>query len=87
MEKEKILAWLDKLVELSEEIRASKFYDPEAEYGGLVACTNYTKEIQLHRSVGAICAICGFKMKVFAANPKVIGFTYKGYRFCELVLD
>ncbi len=87
MEKEKILAWLDRLIELNEELHAIKYLDLEGEKGYLMVCTMYQKEIQLFRSIKEICSICGFEMECIDHREESLQenrIQYKGYYFLEM---
>lgn len=87
MEKEKILAWLDRLIELNEELHAIKYLDLEGEKDCLMVCTMYKSAIQLFESIGKICSICGFEMECIDRGREElleIGIHYKGYYFFEM---
>ena len=87
MEKEKILAWLDRLIELNEELYAIKYLDLDEGKDCLMVCTMYRKAIQLFKSIREICSICGFEVECIDRGREElleIGIHYKGYYFFEM---
>ena len=90
MEKEKILAWLDRLVELDKELHEVESFDPEKEnpYQHPTVCVWDKGQIHLYSAVREICRICGFEMKSRKENGGLyteIRFYYKECYFFECV--
>lgn len=93
MEKEKILEWLDKLIEGFDILYNNKFFDPERGYESPFVCgETIEKSIQLYCGLETIRDICGFKMGVEAfvsgeEGWKRTSFQYNGYEFYELTRE
>ena len=65
MEKEKILEWMDKLIEGFDILHNNKFFDLEKGYESPFICGEIVeKSVQLYRGLKTICDICGFEMEV-----------------------
>ena len=90
MEKEKILEWLDKLIEGFDILHNNKFFDPERGYESPFVCVETTgKSIQLYCGLETIRDICGFEMEVetlVSDNEgwKRMSFQHNGYEFYEI---
>ena len=93
MEKEKILEWLDKLIEGFDILHNNKFFDPEIGYESPFICgETLKKNIQIYCGLETICDICGFEMEAetFVSGEegwKRISFQYNGYEFYELTRE
>lgn len=89
MEKEKILEWMDKLIEGFDILRNNKFFEPEKGWKTPLICgETHEKRISIYSGVELICQVCGFEMEtefhdVDGEMWKWISFKYNGYEFYE----
>ena len=85
MEKEKILAWLDKLIEAKKLIAENTDFYGEKYH--LICNEADASKVQLFRSVPQVCDICGFEMLVKSVSGEEPyterSFFYKDMKFFD----